>query len=319
MRPWHYGPLGLALLAASLLGCGGDASGPDDNEPPIVDRHAAIPADAVKGTPANDEFPPILHSGEFQEPVPLPVVSTAGAEDAPFIPLGSDELYFFFAADVRQDASLQIRDPVNGIWVSRRVGGSWQEPTLVWLQEHDRLALNGCQWVGGDEMFFCSAREGYAGLNWFRAVRREGTWRDWSLFTFPADFEVGEFHIHGDSLYYGSPRSGGLGDNDIWMLTRVGGVWTNPVHVAEVSSPVDDSRPFVTADGNQLWITRWHQGTPAVYRSQRVGGAWQTPELIVSRFAGEPTLDAQGNLYFVHHFYSGGVMREADIYVAYRK
>jgi hypothetical protein len=40
---------------------------------------------------------------------------------------------------------------------------------------------------------------------------------------------------------------------------------------------------------------------------------------MVSSFAGEPTLDAQGNLYFVHHFYSGGVMLEADIYVAYRK
>jgi hypothetical protein len=41
--------------------------------------------------------------------------------------------------------------------------------------------------------------------------------------------------------------------------------------------------------------------------------------LIISQFAGEPTLDAEGNLYFVHHFYLDGKQIEADIYVAYRK
>ena len=30
-------------------------------------------------------------------------------------------------------------------------------------------------------------------------------------------------------------------------------------------------------------------------------------------------MDAQGNLYFVHHFYEDGVMLDADIYVAYKK
>jgi len=41
---------------------------------------------------------------------------------------------------------------------------------------------------------------------------------------------------------------------------------------------------------------------------------------IVSNFAGEPALDAQGNLYFVHHYFTAdGKMIEADIYVAYKK
>ena len=48
-------------------------------------------------------------------------------------------------------------------------------------------------------------------------------------------------------------------------------------------------------------------------------GEWQEPELIVSQFAGEPTLDSQGNLYFVHHFYRDGRMIEADIYVSRKK
>jgi hypothetical protein len=41
--------------------------------------------------------------------------------------------------------------------------------------------------------------------------------------------------------------------------------------------------------------------------------------LIISQFAGEPTLDSQGNIYFVHHFYKDGEMIEADIYIAHRK
>jgi hypothetical protein len=51
----------------------------------------------------------------------------------------------------------------------------------------------------------------------------------------------------------------------------------------------------------------------------RSDGEWGTPELIVSRFAGEPTLDPQGNLYFVHHYYEDGKMIEADIYMATKK
>jgi hypothetical protein len=75
----------------------------------------------------------------------------------------------------------------------------------------------------------------------------------------------------------------------------------------------------VTADGNELWFTRWYQGAPALYRSIRIEDEWSEPEIIVSQFAGEPTLDPDGNLYFVHHFYQDGQMIEADIYVAERK
>lgn len=317
----HARRIHVVLVCAALVppGCSQAPAEPGDGDLPMVDRHAAIPADAVKGTPANDEHPPVLHSSEFQAPVPLPVVSTAGAEDAPFVPAGADELYFFFAADVRQDASIQIRDPVNGIWMSRRSAGVWQDATLVWLQKPGTLALNGCPFVAGDEMIFCTAREGHGGVVWFRAVRKSGSWTDWSLLAFPPAYQVGELHIHGERLYYGSPRAGGAGGEDVWVSTRSGGTWADPVNVRAVNTEADETRPFITADGSELWFTRTYQGTPSVWRSRSVAGAWQAPELIVSRFAGEPTLDAQGNLYFVHHFYAGGVMREADIYVAYRK
>ncbi len=318
-RPCHLILL-LTLVLFPACESGPSDPGQDGDDPVQVDRYASIPGDVQKVTPDQDPTPPILHSDEFQEPVPLPVISSAGAEDAPFIPAEGGELYFFFAADVRQPPGQQILDPANGIWVSKRDGGQWQEPTLVWLQEPGELALNGCPFSEGDDLYFCTVREGYSGMNWFRATRTDGVWGDWQIFAFDPDLEVGELHIHEDRLYYHSSRAGGRGLTDIWMATSVdGGPFGDPVNVWEVNTAADESRPYVSPDGSELWITRWYEGSPAVFRSTRHEGAWLNPELMVSQFAGEPTLDADGNLYFVHHFYMDGVMKESDIYVAYRK
>jgi hypothetical protein len=285
-----------------------------------VTRAGAISDDAVKMLPQTDSYPPILHSGDFQEPVPLPgLINTAGAEDSPFIPEARKELYFFFTPDPTIDAAQQLLDGVTGIWMSLWQEGQWQEPERVWLQEKGKLALDGCTFVSGDRMYFCSAREGYVDVHWFTANYEDGEWRKWANADFPSEFGVGELHIWEDELYYHSSRDGGEGENDIWMLKRENGEWRDPVNVAAVNREADEGMPFLTSDGQELWFNRFYQGSPAVFRSKRVGGEWQEPEMIVSQFAGEPTLDWQGNLYFVHHYYEQGKMIEADIYVAYRK
>jgi len=308
----------MVLSLPALSGCDGDPS-VSPKDPPAVDRHAAIPATAVKGDPVTDLYPPILHSSEFEQPVPVPVINTAGGEDAPFIPAHRDEMFFFFGAVLEEDPALAIQDAVNGIWNARRVGGEWQEPTLVWLQDYDEPALNGCPVTYGDEIYFCTARAPYAGPQWFRAERVEGAWGNWAPLDFPKAFEVGEMHLQGDELYFGSRRGGGQGGEDIWYARQEDGVWGAAVNLAVVNTPADESRPYMTPGGGQLWFTRTYQGSPAVFRSIWAFGDWQPPELILSQFAGEPTLDDDGNVYFVHHFYRDGVMQDADIYVARRK
>jgi hypothetical protein len=66
-----------------------------------------------------------------------------------------------------------------------------------------------------------------------------------------------------------------------------------------------------------------HKNLPrvaAIYRSLKTGGVWSEPQLMISQFAGEPSLDSEGNIYFTHHFFNdAGQMIEADIYAAYRK
>ncbi|MBW2971902.1 hypothetical protein KY359_02600 [Candidatus Woesearchaeota archaeon] len=272
-------------------------------------------------TPDTDKHPPILHSDEFEQPVPFAAVNTAGGEDSPFVPADRDEFYFFFTPDVRVPVEKQILDGVTGIWVSRRENGAWQEPERVWLQDPGKLSGDGCEFVQGNTMWFCTVREGYTGLHWARAEFKDGKWQKWKVDDFPPEYQVGELHFarDGNEVYFHSARPGGKGDNDIWRMRKVDGRWQEPENVEAVNTEVSDGWPYLTSDGQELWFNRWYKGTPGTFRSRLLDGEWQEPELIVESFAGEPTLDHEGNMYFVHHYYDNGVMLEADIYVAYRK
>ncbi|MGB9720530.1 MAG: hypothetical protein ACPL28_03495 [bacterium] len=291
-------------------------------EYPDIDRHSKIPNDIYKRTPATDSFPPILHSNEYEEPVPLGAgVNTAGAEDSPFILPDGKTLYFVFVSDVRLPVEKQLLDSVSGVWVSYKIDDEWTDAERVWLQDPGKLSLDGAVCIQNDEMWFASAREGYTGVNMFTAEWVDGKWKNWKYVgdRLMKEIQIGEVHIFGDDLYFHSSRAGGHGGLDIWKTTRSGGAWSDPVNINEVNYELDDVLPFISVNGNELWFTRSYNGTPAVYRSKKVSGAWSTPELIVSQFAGEPTLDAEGNLYFVHHFYENGQMIEADIYCAKKK
>ena len=281
-------------------------------------RESKIPASAVKVLPENDEHPPLVLSGDFEEPVPIPgEVNTAGAEDSPFISQDGNTLYFFFTPDVNVPVEKQILDGVTGLYVSHKVNGMWGEPERIILQDPGKLAMDGCEFVQGNLMWFCSAREGYTGVHWFVAEYQDGRWQNWRNADFKPEYEVGELYISADGqqLYFGSERAGGMGKMDIWVSQKVGGEWGQPGNIQAVNTADSEGWPALSSDGNELWFSRNY----GIWRSMKANGEWQTPEQIVSPLAGEPSLDAAGNLYFVHHFYKNNLMLEADIYVAYKK
>ena len=287
-------------------------------------RYEALPDDAVKVTPENDVFPPVLHSSEWMQPVPMSgPINTAGAEDSPFVtPDGSR---FFFTPDVDVPPEEQLMDGVTGIWWSKKVDGVWSEPERVVLS---RLpALDGAPFVQGNILWFASARVGnYGDIDFYTAEYRNGGWRDWENAgkQLNQDYDIGELHITGDggTMYCGKTSENG--SKDLWVLHKTSEGWSEPV---KLPFPVntdeyDEDQPFVTVDGRELWFTgesRLGYPGPAVFRCNKTqDGSWGEPEEVLSNFAGEPTLDEQGNLYFVHHFFTADMkMVEADIYVAY--
>jgi len=311
------------IQAISILACGGVskfAPTPQSTSSPavIVDRETKIPANAVKMSPEIDAHPPLLHSSDYEKPAPVPGgVNTAGAEDSPFITPDGNALYFFFTPDVSVPVEKQILDGVTGIYFSKKVADKWGKPERIVLQDAGKIAMDGCEFVWGDLMWFCTAREGFAGVHWFTTEFKDGLWQNWKLADFAPDYQVGELHItsDGSELYFGSDQPGGVGKLDIWVSNNVAGNWQEPRNVSAVNTPDDEGWPAISSGGDELWFSRNY----SVWRSKRVNGEWQEAELIVSSLAGEPSIDEAGNLYFVHHYYVGDRMIEADIYVAYKK
>jgi hypothetical protein len=234
-----------AVLTGSVSCQEADNGADDPSERSEVSREERLPDDAVKMTPENDPHPPVLHVEEWEDPVMLsPVINTSGVEDSPFIPRDRDELYFFFTPEAEAPPEQQVMDEVSGIYLSQLENGEWQPPARVWLQDPGKLALDGAQFVQGDEMLFATTREGYAGIHWFSAKRRSGEWTDWQPADFAPEHEVGELHIHEEELYYHSARAGGQGDFDIWKLTKTEGEWHNPENVDALNTPDMDGWPY---------------------------------------------------------------------------
>ena len=104
---------------------------PDDPVVP-VNRESLIPENKTKRTPETDHYPPILHSSLWEAPVPMPYpISTAGAEDSPFMDSCGCYFYFVFVPDVDVPVQGQLVDGVTGLWVSKKTFDGWGEPVKV--------------------------------------------------------------------------------------------------------------------------------------------------------------------------------------------
>ncbi len=293
-------------------------------------REEAIPSDAIKITPESDVFPPVLHSDEWEAPVPMDgPINTAGLEDSPFITPDGNTFFFFFTPDANEPPQKQLIDGATGIWWSHRINGEWSEPERIILT--NSISLDGAPFVQDDTMWFGSIRFGnYGEVDIYTAKYRNGKWTDWENAgqQLNEEYDVGELHItsDGQTIYCGRfANLDGFVGKDIWMLERIDGEWSEPVKLPYPvnTDEYDEDQPFITSDGNELWFTgqsRLGYPGPAIFRSIKVNGSWAEPKEILSNFAGEPTLDNEGNIYFVHHFFTTDMkMIEADIYVAYRR
>jgi len=293
--------------------------------PTTVARSIAIPTDIEKMSPETDFFPPILHSDEFYPPIPVPgLVNTAGGEDSPFITPDGQTLYFWFTPDVRKPAQEQLHDGATGIYVTELVDGEWAQPRRVLLNQTGEVVLDGCPTVHKNTLWFCSARVGNErSIDFWTAditpdgytnIQNAGSELNMGVY-------IGEMHVSadGNSIYFHSEQEGSIGGYDNWVTHFINGDWTAPQNLSSINSATTDGWPFISEDGQEFWFLREYNGYPGLFRSIWNGEDWGEPELIVSQFAGEPSLDIDGNLYFTHHFYNDGIMLDADIYVSYRK
>jgi hypothetical protein len=314
---------GILIFIITLVSCT-PAVNTAEPVPEYKSRLNSIPSNAVKVRPDDDNFPPQVVSPDYNSAVPLGSgINTAGAEDSAFILPDGNTMYFFFTPDVSVPPEKQLVDGATGIYYSVKQDNRWLAAKRLILNDKNEVSLDGCIFVQDDTIWFCSARKGnYRGVDFWIAHNNEGNWT-WENAgeKLNSEYEIGEMHITADGkeLYFHWDKPGGKGGLDIWKVERINGDWGEPVNVAAVNSAENEGWPFITRDGSEMWFNRTYMGTPGIYRSKKTDNDWGEPELIISQFAGEPTLDNAGNIYFTHHFYEDGKMIEADIYAVYRK
>lgn len=318
----------LLLVVISVCGC-------FQNKAPVkaVSQAGSVPADAIKMGPETDDFAPVVHNSGWEKPVPMDsIISTAGAEDSPYMMPDGNTFYFFFTPNVSVPVEKQLIDGVTGIWWTKKVNGTWTEPERIVLCGD--VSLDGCECIQGDTMWFGSVRAGnMREIDIYTAKLKNGKWTDWQNAgeQLNRQYTVGEFYVtpDGNTMYFGheenasDDRNVWVTNRDLWKTDKINGQWGEPIRLSSnVNGPQVEDQPCLTPDGNELWFTgtsRLGYIGPAVFRCVKLpGGEWGPAEEIISNFAGEPTVDAAGNVYFVHHYYKDGKMIEADIYVARR-
>ncbi len=300
-----------------------------------ADDPAPTRAESLEGRtkvdPVDDLYPPLLAPGfeaQFEDPVPVPGgVNTAGAEDSPFVAEGG--LYFFFTPDPGIPAGQQVTDGVTGIWwISADDGATGDDEARVVLADEDGTAMDGCPALHRGTLWFCSIRAGNANeIDWWTAACDGPECEGWSNAGTRVNSEIraGELHLTDDALWFGAERDGGQGGLDLWRSGVDGASFADPVNLGPaVNDAGVQMMPWVAEDGSELWFTGtsgFHAWGPALWRSVWRDDAWSEAEEVVSSFAGEPTLDPQGNVWFVHHYFTDGPdeMIEADLYVIRRR
>ncbi len=152
-----------------------------DSQDNLPDRESKIPEYAIKMLPEDDQFPPVLHSTGWEEPVPMSsAINSRGAEDSPFITPDGNDFYFFYTPDVSVPPESQLTDGVTGIYHSKKVDGQWSNPERVVLQDNGKLSLDGCNFIQDGIMWFCSAREGnLRSIDIYTAELKDGKWANW--------------------------------------------------------------------------------------------------------------------------------------------
>jgi hypothetical protein len=106
-------------------------------------------------------------------------------------------------------------------------------------------------------------------------------------------------------LFSSSTLSGGMGNGDIWMMTRVtpNANWSAPVNLGPaVNTVITENRPWILHDGSALLFTA---GGP--FEGSRPGGAgsadvWQARALPIVDFNGDGNVDGQDVLVMARHW-----------------
>ncbi len=207
----------------------------------------------------------------FGEPTNLGApVNSANYDAGPSI--SSDGLSLFFYSLRYGGFGGSGWEPLD-LWVSTRdtTTDDWGTPTVLGSTVNSSsMDATPCISSDGLSLFFDSWRSGGSGGSDLWMTTRATIYDPWGT---PVDLgtmvnssasDIGPcISADGLELYFGSDRTGGSGDWDIWVTTRatISDAWGPAVNLGStVNSPAYDGVPAISPDGLLLFITSLRSG-----------------------------------------------------------
>jgi serine/threonine protein kinase len=133
----------------------------------------------------------------------------------------------------------------------------------------------------------------------------------------------------GKQMVFSSRRSGGIGETDLWLSTRVtvDGNWGEPVHLgSSVNSPYQEVMSNISADGLEMFFSSNRPDGFGIWVTKRAteDGAWGAPVPLGTQVGGPtlsggyPSISPDGLLLFFASYTLKGRLGQDDIWVTTR-
>ncbi len=261
-----------------------------------------------------------------------PVVNDLYRDTGLSINADGDTIYYASNGSSNDDAAQRK------LFFSTKESGAWTAPVLVdMLQETEAVAFrrSPCISYDGQTLYYTRGEVDVVCFTWpvinVRVVQSriwktefvQGNWSD------PVDLgdvvngvddersaSDPSISADGNTLFFSSDRDGGNGQLDLWMSTRVGGVWTSPVNLGpDINSGFDDHEPAVSPDGTTLYFASNRPGgygNGDIWVSRWVDGQWASPRNLgpginTSGGENEPEISKDGRHLYFTGVRTGGV------------
>ena len=169
------------------------------------------------------------------------------------------------------------------LYYSSRKGNGWGErvnagPPLNTIDNEGAQSMTG----DGRVLYFtaCNRRDGKGQCDIYRSERVGDRWSEPVNIGGPVNTSYSEKHpsISADErkLYFASDRPGGKGSFDIWVSTRYGDRWGQPVNLGDsVNTPWMEQSPFIHADQVSLYFSS--DGWPGMGQGDLFISRWEEP------------------------------------------
>jgi hypothetical protein len=176
------------------------------------------------------------------------------------------------------------------VWYTDKFDTTWGDPVNCGAPINDSLP-NSMTAITPDGMTMvvteCSESDGYGSCDlYITHLQKDGTWSKPENMGPSINSSGWESNPclsrDGNTLYFASDRSGGVGGLDIWMSKRTASGWSTPVDLVGVNTPGNDVSPYISLDDSTLYfgsngIEANSTGYCDIYMSERHNGEWSKP------------------------------------------